>query len=315
MRFFCVILLLCTPLFAEDGSNELGKCPVFSANNIWNTPVDQLPVSAMSATYIGATGPTLPLHPDFGYDLTTGIPYNVIPNEKAAATVTNIHFDVRDQSDRMAYPIPVNAKVEGTEDHHLLIINKENCVLYEIFSFNPPATPGDPYTAYSGAAYNLTWDHLRPFDWTSADAAGLPIFPGLVRYEEVKAGEINHALRFTARPTQEAYVWPARHFASHDTNPVYMPMGTRVRLKSSVDISKYSKTNQVILKALKKYGMILADNGTPWFLSGTSDTRWNDGDLHVLSSLTGSDFEVVDVSGLAAAPDTAETIPGAAKLH
>jgi hypothetical protein len=304
-------------LYADD-ANGLGKCSVFTPQNIWNTPIDKLPVAPSSALHISTVGLTAFLHPDFGASDTIGIPVNVVPNDKATTNV-NVHFQIWYESDRSVYPIPANPLIENgansTGDRHVIIVDKQACILYELIGFYPPSAAGQPYTAYAGAVFNLNWDELRPETFTSADAAGLPIFPGLVRYDEVASGEIDHALRVTVPNTQEAYLWPARHYASKLTDAMYMPMGTRLRLKASVDISKFSKTNQVILKALKKYGMMVADNGTAWYITGAPDSRWNDGDLHNLQSITGADFEEVDVSGLAAAPDSAETIPGAAQLR
>jgi hypothetical protein len=222
-----------------------------------------------------------------------------------------VSFDYADESDPGPYPIPANAPIEGgpdsTGDRHVLVIDINNCILYELFSAYPQA--GGTWSAGSGAIFNLTSNALRPAGWTSADAAGLPIFPGLARYDEVASGEINHALRFTAPQTRKAYVWPARHYASSLTGTKYPPMGQRFRLKAGFDISEFSPQNQVILKALKRYGMMLADNGSAWYISGVPDPRWNNDDLHDLDRVRGSDFVAVNVSSLMINPNSAAAKP------
>ena len=209
------------------------------------------------------------------------------------------HSLIRDESDPGPYAVPLNAPIEGgsssTGDRHVIAIDTTNCILYELYAAYPQSAS---WEAGSGAIFNLKSNKLRPAGWTSADAAGLPIFPGLVRYDEVLTGAIHHAIRLTIPQTQKDYVWPARHYASNLTDPKYPPMGTRFRLKSDFDISSFSATNQIILKALKKYGMMVADNGSAWYISGAPDSRWNDDDLHNLGKLTGADFEAVDVSPL-----------------
>ena len=204
------------------------------------------------------------------------------------------------KSDPGPYPIPADAPIEGgpqsTGDRHVLVIDSNSCLLYELYYAFPNADGS--WNAGSGAIFNLNSDQLRPAGWTSADAAGLPIYPGLVKYDEVASGAINHALRFTAPQTRKAYVWPARHYASNLTAAKYPPMGQRFRLKAGFDISKFSPQNQVILTALKRYGMMLADNGSSWYISGAPDSRWINDDLHELSSIQGSDFEAVNVSSL-----------------
>ncbi len=220
----------------------------------------------------------------------------------------------QDESDPGPYPIPTNAPVEAGSDHHVLIVDSGSCRLYELYAAQ--RQPDGHWDAGSGAIFPLSSNALRPAGWTSADAAGLPILPGLVRYEEVAAGEIAHALRFTAPQTRRAYVWPARHYASALTDPRYPPMGQRFRLKAGTDISGFSADVQVILRALKKYGMILADNGSAWYLSGAPDSRWDDEDLHTLQQLQGSDFEAVDESGKMVDSDSARTsIPGPMDHH
>lgn len=286
---------------------SLGGCNVLPADNIWNTPVDSLPVDPLSSSYIGSIGATTGLHPDFGSGLwdggPIGIPYNIVTSAQAGVPVT---FDYARESDPGQYPIPANPIIEGgpesTGDRHILILNRDTCTLYELFSaYQDPAG----WQAGSGAIFNLKSNQLRPAGWTSADAAGLPILPGLVRYDEVASGKITHALRFTAPRTRKAYVWPARHYASTLTGLQYPPMGQRFRLKVSFDLSGFSPETQVILKALKKYGVILADNGGAWYISGIPDDRWkNDVLVGELKKITGSDFEAVNEASLMVDPDS-----------
>jgi hypothetical protein len=280
---------------------KISGCPLLPANNIWNTPIDTLPLATNSAQYINTIGAGTGLHADFGSGLWNGgpigIPYTTVPGTQEKVAIT---FDYDDESDPGPYPIPPDAPIEGGSlsdgDRHVLVLDKDNCILYEIYDAHPQ---GDgTWHAGSGAVYNLKSNALRPAGWTSADAAGLPILPGLVRYDEVASGEIDHALRFTVPQTQRKYVWPARHFASSLTGTQYPPMGQRFRLKATVDISGYSPQVRVILTALKKYGMILADNGSSWYISGVPDERWNNDVLHQLGNIKGSDLEAVDVSSL-----------------
>jgi hypothetical protein len=279
---------------------SIGSCPILPADNIWNTAIDQLPVSASSGTWVSTIGVSSPLHPDFGSGTYNGepigIPFIAVPGTQTKYPAT---FTYTSESDPGPYAIPLTAPIEGgsasTGDRHAIAVDTTNCILYELYAAYPQTAS---WTAGSGAIYNLHSDALRPAGWTSADAAGLPIFPGLARYDEIAAGAIDHALRFTVPKTQAAYVWPARHLASSLTGTQYPPMGARFRLKASFDISGYSAVNQIILNALKKYGMMLADNGSAWYLSGAPDSRWNNDDLHSLTQLTGADFEAVDVSPL-----------------
>ncbi len=284
----------------------VGSCPVFPADNIWNTPVDQLPVSPNSSTWVNTIGPTSPLHPDFasGYGLIYGIPYIQVKGNQVKYPAT---FQYPSESDPGPYAIPLTAPIEGgangTGDRHVISVDTQNCILYELFAAFPSTAPPS-WTAGSGDIFNLLSDALRPNGWTSTDAAGLPIFPGLIRYDEILVGQIRHAIRFTAPQTQQAWVWPARHQASSLDSPQYPPMGARFRLSAGFDISGYSAINQIILKALKRYGIMLADNGSSWFLSGAPDSRWNNSDLHLLTALSGSDFEAVDVSPLMTSIDS-----------
>jgi hypothetical protein len=290
------------------GGPTVGACPALPADNIWNTRVDTLPASPFSASYIGSIGNGTGMHPDFGTvwnGAPNGIPFVFVP---AAQQRVAVSFTYADESNPGPYPVPPNAPIEGgpssTGDRHVLVVDSGACQLYELYAAYPNADGS--WSAGSGAVFPLTSDTLRPAGWTSADAAGLPILPGLVRYDEVAAGRIAHALRFTAAATQKAYVWPARHYASSNTSTALPPMGTRVRLKASVDISHFSPPNQVILQALKTYGMLLADNGSNWYVSGAPDPRWNDGDLAALHQIVGANLEVVDTSGLMIDPNSGQ---------
>jgi hypothetical protein len=288
-------VILCGAGWAQ--APTIGSCPVFPANNVWNMPVDQLPVAPNSSTYVNTIGSGVTLHPDFGtvYDgAPNGIPYITVPGTQTKFPAT---FTYADESDPGPYATPLTAPIEGgsdsTGDRHVISVDTDNCILYEMWSAYPQTAS---WQAGSGAIFNLNSNALRPAGWTSADAAGLAIFPGLVKYDEVLAGAINHAIRLTVPQTQDTYVWPARHEASTLTGANYPPMGVRFRLKASYDILSFSAQNQIILTALKKYGMMVADNGSAWYISGAPDSRWNDDDLHNLTTLTGTDFEVVDVS-------------------
>lgn len=281
------------------GASLHGRRP-FPDDNPWNMTVDQAPVAANSDILIASIGVGTALHPDFGADYNGGpfgIPYVVVDHQTGGVAVT---FDYADESDPGPYPIPPGAPIEGgsnaSGDRHVLVVDRESWKLYELFSAYPA---GSGWQAGSGAIFDLNSNALRPAGWTSADAAGLPIFPGLVRYDEVvEQGEILHALRFTARFTRRAYLSPARHYASSDTSSGRPPMGLRVRLKAGFDLRGYPVSAQVILQALKTYGMILADNGGDWFLSGAPDARWDDGELNSLKQLRGGDFEVVQTGPL-----------------
>jgi hypothetical protein len=268
-------------------------CKVFPSTNVWNKRVDSLPVHPDSARLRSTIGLDAPLHPDFGSYSGYGIPWNVVSSSTPRRTVT---FQWPDESDRVKYPIPSSPKIEGGSDKHILMIDKSACKLYELFAARK--TSSGAWRAGSGAVWDLDSNKLRPAGWTSADAAGLPILPGLVRYDEVAAGAILHALRFTAPETRNRYVYPARHEASDITSSAYPAMGLRVRLKASVDISRFPRQSRVLLTALKRYGMILADNGSPWYVTGAPNKDWNDDDLHELHQISGSDFEVVDTSSL-----------------
>jgi hypothetical protein len=280
---------------------QIAGCDIFPEDNVWNIPIDQLPVSARSTDYVNSIGVSAHVHADFGSGLWNGgpigIPYCVVPGNQP---LVNVSFYYSGESDPGPYPVPTNAPIEGNPavagDHHVLVVDSGHCKLYELYDALPQADGS--WHAGSGAVFDLNSNALRPDTWTSADAAGLPILPGLVRYEEVASGEIRHALRFTAPVTQRAYVWPARHYASYNTDPALPPMGQRFRLRANVDISIYSAEVQVILRAMKKYGIILADNGSAWYISGVPNASWNNDALHLMGNLHGSDFEAVDCSSL-----------------
>jgi S-layer homology domain len=281
---------------ALTGSSGLASCNLFPASNVWNRRVDGLPVAANSATLINTIGASEDLHPDFGEYLGYGIPINVV---HASTPKSWVSFDYDDESDAGPYPIPPSPRIEGGSDRHILMWEIESCRLYELFAAE---RSGSGWRAGSGAIWNLRSNALRPDGWTSADAAGLPILPGLVRYEEVAAGAIEHAIRFTAPETRDAHIHPARHHAGQGASASLPPMGLRVRLRSDFDISGFGPQARVILTAIKRYGMMLADNGSPWFFTGSSDVRWDDDQLNELKSLRGSDFEVVDTTGFVNGP-------------
>jgi hypothetical protein len=280
----------------------VGGVRIFPPDHIWNARVDTLPVDARSAQYVETIGRTAYLHPDFGSGTwdgsPIGIPFNVVNNSTKKVKVS---FYYPGESDRVGYPIPANPKIEGGSDHHMLIVQTDEKKLYELYDVRKDASG---WHAGSGAVWNLTKYTLRRAGWTSADAAGLAMLPGLVRFNEVKSGEIRHAIRFTAPETRSAYIWPARHEASDNTGTRYPPMGQRFRLKASFDISGYPPEDQVILTALKRYGMILADNGASWYIGGSPDPRWNNDNLHRLQQVHGSDFEAVDCSSLMIFPNS-----------
>jgi hypothetical protein len=281
------------------GASLHGK-QLFPPDNPWNQDISATPVDPNSDNLIASIGLNTGLHPDFGtvYNgAPNGIPYIVVAGNQSLAPLNFTAYG--DESDPGPYPVPPNAPIEGgpnsTGDRHVLVIDRDNWKLYELgYAF--PINGGTSWNANCGAVFDLSSNALRPAGWTSADAAGLPIFPGLIRYDEVfEQGEITHAVRFTAQTTRHAYVYPARHFASDDTSPNRPPMGMRVRLKAAFNISTFSPRMQVILRALKKYGMILADNGSNWYISGAPDPRWDDNELSTLKNIKGSNFEVVQM--------------------
>lgn len=282
--------------WAQNG--PLGNCPVFPPDNAWNTPVDDAPVHPDSAeilAFIRDHGGDH-LHPDFGGGGAYGIPYITVAGTQPRVPVTFTAYG--DESDPGPYPVPLDAPVEGGSDRHVLAVDRDNCRLFELYRSFATATA---WEADSGATWDLRSNARRPEGWTSADAAGLPIFPGLVRFDEVDAGEIDHALRVTFSVTQRAYIDPARHWASSETDPAAPPMGLRFRLRADFNRSGYTGQARVVLDALATYGMLVADNGSNWFVTGAADTRWDDDDLAQLKSIPDSAFEVVD-TGAAVTP-------------
>ena len=305
-----VCTVLCGLALATSAAAQqtIGGCTVLPPANIWNTPVDTLPVRADSATLVNTIGASRGFHADFGAGLWNGglmgIPFVTVPGSQTKYQTT---FLYPDESDPGPYAVPLNAPIEGgsgsTGDRHAIAIDTTNCILYELYYAFPEA---NGWNAGSGAIFDLKSNALRPAGWTSADAAGLPIVPGLITYDEVAAGEIKHAIRFTAPQTRREYVWPARHVASSLTGLQYPRMGERFRLKANVDISPYPAEIQVILRAMKKYGIILADNGSGWYISGAPDDRWNNDNLQRFGGLLGSNFEAIDATGLMINPDSGE---------
>lgn len=280
---------------AGAGGSVLGGCAVFPPNNPWNQDVSTFPVHPNSAKYIAsinASGRTK-LHPDFGSDPQSGIPFVLVPEGQPRVPIA--FTEAADESDPGPYPVPPGAPVEGGPnadgDRHVLVLQQGACKLYELFGAFRAASG---WRAGSGAVFDLDSNELRPDYWTSADAAGLPVLPGLVRYDEVASGTITHALRFTVSRSQKAFIHPATHFASSSSNANLPPMGLRLRLRADFDTSGYTGATLAVLEALKKYGMFVADNGTDWFISGAPDARWDDDELGQLKNVPGSAFEAVD---------------------
>jgi hypothetical protein len=280
-----------------------GELQIFPADNPWNQDVSQLPVDSKSAAYLKSIGLETGLHPAFGAEYEgnpNGIPYVFVSGDQAKVAV---EFEYADESDAGPYPIPADAPIEGgpnapaDSDRHVLMIDHQNKMLYELFHVTP--LPGGGWKAGSGAIFDLTSNRLRTAGMTSADAAGLPIFPGLVRYDDVvKNGAIHHALRFTVRKTQRGYIAPATHWASNSKDRNLPPMGLRVRLRPDFDIAKFPPQSKVVLQCLKTYGMLLADNGSDWFITGEPHPKWDDDDLHALKRVKGSDLQCVDTGEL-----------------
>ena len=272
------------------------RCPVFPKSSPWNQRVDQLPVAPNSEEIVRSIGAGGSVHADFGSGLwegaPIGIPITVVGKRQPKKRVS---FEYADESDRGPYPIPRTVKIEGgrssSGDRHAIIVDRDSCRLYELFALYPR---GKGWRAGSGAIWNLRSNRLRPAGWTSADAAGLAILPGLARYDEVKRGVIDHALRFTVQRTRRAYVFPARHYASSSDDPSLPPMGLRLRLKASFDGSGFPRQARIVLVALKRYGMLVSDNGSSWYITGAPDPRWSNDQLHTLGRVKGSDFEVVE---------------------
>jgi hypothetical protein len=272
------------------------KCAVFPKTNPWNRRVDRLPVARNSAAIIGSIGTGTGLHADFGSGLwdgsPIGIPFDVVTRKTPR---TRVGFEYADESDRVGYPIPKGVHVEGGSDHHALLLDRDACRLYELGGLQ---RSGGGWHGWAGATWNLRSNRVRPAGWTSADAAGLPIFPGLARFDEVRRGVIDHALRFTVDRSRRAYVYPARHYASSLTDPNLPPMGLRVRLRAGFDVRPFPRQARIVLTALKRYGMLVADNGSDWYITGAPNKGWSNDQLHALGRVKGSDFEVVDTTTL-----------------
>jgi hypothetical protein len=289
-----ILVLAATVGYPPEPSLAFGprqNCPIFPANNPLNRDISQAPVDANSASFIASIGASGFLHPDFGTNPGYGIPYAVVGPHQRKVPIGFTAYG--EESDPGPYPIPANAPVEGAGeagDRHVLVLQEGSCRLYELFDAQ---RAGTGWEAESGAVFNLRSNALRPDGWTSADAAGLPIMPLLVRYDEVHAGRIDHALRVTVARTQKGFIHPATHFASNSTDPTLPPMGLRLRLKASFDLSPYHGEALVVLRALKRYGLIVADNGSSWYITGAPDRRWNDEDLDQLKRIPGSAFQAV----------------------
>jgi hypothetical protein len=293
-------------VLAHDGDGRplprAPKCPIFPPSSHWNQRVDGLPVHARSRAIVAAVGRDSRAHADFGSGRwdggPIGIPFVVVG---AGQRRVPVRFDYAGESDRGRYPIPRDAPVEGGRradgDRHVIVVDRARCRLHELFAAYP-VDGGRRWRAGSGARWDLRSNRLRPRGWTSADAAGLPILPGLARYDEVRRGRIDHALRITVPRTRRAYVYPARHFASDLTDPDLPAMGQRVRLRRGFDLSSFPPQARVVLRALKRYGALVADNGSAWYVSGAPSAGWDNDDLHSLHRVRGRDFEVVDTSGL-----------------
>jgi hypothetical protein len=335
-RVFALLLAfawLCGLLFVDGNADGAGvraavttgttgqmlpgtDCPAFPADNVWNTPVTGLPVDRQSGAWLShmAAGSTF-LHPDYGPGggaSPYGIPWQITPRHPK---VIKLHFLYADESDRAGYPFSAKTPIEGgtgaTGDRHALIVDPATCVLYELYDAH--YVGGGVSTAGSGAIWNLRSNHLRPAGWTSADAAGLPILPGLVNYDEVKSGRVDHAIRFTAQTTETSYVWPARHQAGSTASSNYPPMGARFRLKASFTLpaSRCARACQVVIQAMKTYGLILADNGSNWYFQGTADRRWTYTMVDQLKAIPAKEFQAVDENCLIVKPDSGQALqPG-----
>jgi hypothetical protein len=290
-----VLLLLC----GSAGATRLPAapaCAVFPADNPWNRRVDRLPVAPDSAAIVRSIGLDDHAHADFGSGLWEGRPIGIPVTVVSRATPrSRVAFEYADESDRVAYPIPANVRIERGSDRHALLVDRDACRLYELFALRREA---GRWTAGSGATWSLRSNRLRPAGWTSADAAGLPVLPGLARFEDVARGRIDHALRITVSRTRRAYVWPARHVASDETDPALPRMGERLRLRRDFPLAGFPRQARIVLRALQEYGAIVADNGSDWYVSGAPDPRWSNEQLHALGRVPGSAWEVVDATSL-----------------
>ncbi|HMK62086.1 MAG TPA: hypothetical protein VK386_00585 [Acidimicrobiales bacterium] len=301
---------------AQDGGTILPgtECPAFPADNVWNTPITGLPVNPDSSTWMASMdSSTTYLHPDFGPSghpkKPYGIPWQIV---SPSQPLVKVRFTYSDQSDPGPYPLSRSTPVENGSDRHAIMVNPSTCTLYELYDTH--YRPHGKSSAGSGAIWSLESDALRPAGWTSADAGGLPILPGLVNYDEVTSGAMDHAIRFTAECTQKAYIWPARHEAGQD-NPNCPPMGARFRLSASFSLppAQCSAMCQTVITTMQTYGLILADNGSNWFFQGTADTRWTYGEVDQLKQIPASDFVAVDESCLMVSPNSGQAYqPGTA---
>lgn len=297
---------------AAAAASPAAACGVFPADSVWRADVSKLPVHRSSAAYVSSIGAAAHMHPDFGSGTWEGAPIGIpVTAVKPGQKTVKVSFEYAAESDKGPYPVPADAKVEGGRgsdgDRHVILYDAAACKVYELYAAYPS---GGGWRAGSGAIFDLRSHKLRPAGWTSADAAGLSIFAGLARYEEVAAGRINHALRITVPRSRNSYVWPARHAASSSSDANLPPMGLRLRLKASVNTAKLPKQARIIAEAMKTYGVIVADNGSPWYLSGAPDQRWSNDALRALKNLQGSDFEAVDVSGLMVSKNSGAVRPG-----
>lgn len=321
LRGFAILVVLaaagalsaaCAPAVPQGPApGTPGGCPMFPSDSFWHASVDSLPVHPSSSQWVNSVGSTTGFHMDFGSGMWAGGPIGIpFATVGAGQPGVGVSFAYASESDPAPYPLPWDAPVEGgqgaTGDRHVIVVDNSTCTLHEVFHAHRGATPSTPWTAGSGARWDLRSNALRPAGWTSADAAGLAILPGLVTYEEVASGDIDHPIRFTAPRTQKSYIWPARHHASSSTDPGRPPMGAWFRLKEPVDISGFSPHARVIAQAMKDHGIILADNGSSWFVSGAPDPRWDNGVLHELDVLTGDSMEAVDASSLMVHPDSGQ---------
>jgi hypothetical protein len=299
-----------SPGTAASSAAPAAACPLFPADNVWHADVSHAPVLANSAALVAAIGAGAPVHADFGSGLYQGAPIGIpVTTVSGTQPKVKVTFGYAAESDAGPYPIPAGVAVEGgptsTGDRHVLLYDPVACRDYELYAAYPGT--GGAWKAGSGAIYDLRSNALRHAGWTSADAAGLPILPGLVRYPQVAAGRIDHAIRVTVPHTRNSYVWPARHQAGGQSAANLPPMGLRLRLKASVDISRLPSQARIVATAMARYGVIVADNGSPWYLSGTPDPGWNNDALHALATLTGNDFEAVDTTPLMVNPNSAAT--------
>ena len=297
MRTAVAALLAGLALIADTSpAGSAASCPMFPPSFSTNQRVDRLPVLPGSGAIVASIGLDRGIHPDFGSGRWEGRPVGIPFNNVTSRTKrSRVAFDYADESDRIGYPIPKGVRIEGGSDRHALMVDRDRCRLYELFALR---RENGRWHAGSGATWNLRSKKLRPTGWTSADAAGLPILPLLARWSDVRRGRINHALRMTVSRSRRAYVYPARHFASSLTDPSLPRMGERLRLKASVDISRLGRQARIIARAMKRYGLIVADNGSDWYVSGAPDPHWDNDDLRTLRQLQGRHFEVVDARSL-----------------